>query len=484
MIRASTSNPYYPIAIRGQRVCYARGAVLNSLFGLIADPDYLIVVNLTGPHWIGKTAVLRCLEDPECFAQAGIKEDDALIPSDQVLISYIDLKDVPTANALFGAMADNLQNKLGARSDVSLQHIDVEVTPGNNGNQLPVDPSFDRLSYLLTEATRREFRVVFCLDHLDKSDLLYDASVRGRLEAIARSASLIVASRETLVDTYPDLVAADPAEWPFIEGIEPIVYTVSLLSRSEAVELLTAPAANSSLQLSPDDIDKLILFVGRQPYLLLHAARQAHVMLAESPRKREVGLSTNDIRARIEPVLRPYFKQLWLAHRTNLEQFHRIKNEGTPATIDKAEKDRRRAFRQPLQSALLIYEVLEPEIEFNYFSTLFETYVDGEINKALKPAPPVPAKRIDLDQMRETLGLRPDSNEVAALAELVKHTGQIIADDQLSKSIWGADVAGRTPNNTVWHLRKRLEKHAEEIPGQIVRHRNKGYSFEWSVPEA
>jgi hypothetical protein len=383
-----------------------------------------------------------------------------------------------TAADPFLAIAEALYDHLIELAEINLHGIASEIGLGQEGSQLQEDKLANRLRLLPLEAHRQGFRFVICLDHLDKSDLLDNGHDMQQLEPVAAHASLIIATRERLGRTASGMAAS-----PIVLRLKPI--QVPLLSLQAAEQLLDAPTEGEDLRFSEDDKQLLITFVGRHPLLLWYAAEEAYEILAESSRSGSAGLTENDARARIEPVLLPVFDKLWDDYGTNLELYHRLHFDSSLQLDEEARKAKRRATRQQLQRAGLIYEVPGEDRKCNYFSPLFESYVIDRVGDltVLKPEPPpkplAPARRMEPGDVLKKLGLQQNSNEANVLFMLLDNAGHVLSKEQLIEDVWDGQASEHGLRTTINRLRDKLDEFEGEIPGKIKTHRGKGYSFEW-----
>lgn len=440
--------------------CMGRQGFLGSIVALVTDPEP-VVVNLVGPRWIGKTSVLKCLAP------------DITPALNELAYVYIDLSQDTEGVEPLALIADELTQALQARYSLR-----------NAGGSRPEKSPEKRLRALCDLAQAHHVRPLICIDHLDK----YLTKARNPIDwgssltMLAEFASLVLATERTLTDISPELSAS-----PFVHRT--IVLTLGLLDEKDADELLAAFTIGPGTELSAGDRENLIRMVGRHPYILRRAARQANVLLQESPERQQKGISINDIRARIEPVLRPLFEALWREYGDLLRRYHAsLTPQGQPGADGATRRDLEyekaaaRAVRQELQRAALIYEKRDRQNEFAYFSTLFESFVFQKVTSIAPPAEAHNGKPMPLTDMLAVLDIREGTRESQLLGLLVDNAGSVIKDPQLEAAIWGREVPDRAIVTTVGRLRGKLQQHESKINGRIVRVRGTGYTFQWQPP--
>lgn len=445
------------------RKCTGRQGIIESIEQLITEP-HPVVVNLVGPRWIGKTSVLKCLHQP--VQRNGVTVDDS-IPPNELLYVYLDMAKLPDGANPFAAIAEKMSDELRAKPDLSLSSLLPAL------DRIPADTKLrpNMVESLLRDlsqiAASNRIRFVICIDHLDKLSDIETLNMRP-LALLADSASLVLATRKTLTDISPDLAGSPLVHTAF-------VLSVGLLSESAASDLLIASGKGRDIQLTQEDIDLLIKFVGTHPYLLSRAGEQAHNLLLEGSTRNDRRLTVNDIRARIEPTLRPLFEGLWQEYGDLIERYERFQEKDE----SKVPEYRKRAIRQELQRATLIYEDPKTEFKFNYFSPLFESFVFQKLEQATHDQRHVARQSRTASQILEALELREGTKEAELLSLLVDNAGEIVPDVTLQTSVWGGAATDRTLVTTVNRLRAKMREAEQQIDGRIVRVRNTGYQFEW-----
>lgn len=458
---ANQNQTSLPINVNTPEIaCTVRVGVLDSIAKLVTGHKP-VVINLVGPRWIGKTSVLKCLHPNRS-------------PSlNELLYVYIDLKkDEAALPNPFVKIADEIYEALLKRPLVKVDHISAK-------QEKSAEKRLQTLGYL---AKSNDIRMLICIDHLDKylRDNKESVSLLRPLTILSESASLVLATKRTLTDISPDLAAS-----PFVH--KALILSLGLLEAEDALNLLQNPdREGDEIELSDKDKESLIKIVGRHPYLLARAGQQARELLRESPERQQKGITVNDIRARIEPTLRPVFEGLWQDHGELLTQYQMSQASHAAQTEnDQSDQEREyeeivaRAIRQELQRAALIYEDPTNEFKFNYFSPLFESFVFQKVALAMPATETLPSRRMAIQEMLALLDIRQGTKEYELLHMLVDNAGAVIGDSQLQSTIWGDKVPERALVTTVGRLRSKLDQHQKEINGRLVRIRQQGYSFQW-----
>lgn len=449
----------------GSSPCVGRQGLVTSITQLVSGRDP-VVVNLVGPRWIGKTKVLKCLDQQQPQPE-GMDSDPA---AGVLLYVYVDLleKEEDAAASPFAAIANALRRALEERP---------ALKPFIAG--LRADRSVERsLADLAKLVKDHGLRPVILIDHLDK---VYSPSEPLDLRPLALlkdDVSLVLATRQTLSDISPELAGS-----PLVHSS--YVLSLGLLDKAAAVDLLLDSNIGRATYLSAPDIEKLITFVGRHPYLLIRAAPQAHDLLQESVERREHGITINDIRSRIEPALRPFFEGLWQEYKNALLKYQDFQNQHANDARGDREKQNReyevraeRAVRQELQRAALIYEdpTAKEKEKFNYFSPLFESFVFQKTEAAASAMDNQRANPTAPLNLLETLDVRAGTKEYELLNLLLNDAGAVVADARLEAEVWGDEATERAIVTTISRLRGKLHEH--RINGRIVRVRKEGYSFQ------
>jgi hypothetical protein len=380
---------------------------------------------------------------------------------------YVDLMQPSGITNPFAMIANGLFEALQERPTVKMNAVISK----------PERSVEKRLRSLCGLAKSNGIRPLVCVDHLDKYlDSAAEPLDSRLLTMLAEFASLVLATEKTLTDISPNLAAS-----PFVHKAD--VLSLGLLQKEDAVQLLTASNVGRVTELSPEDIDNLIKLVGRHPYILIRAGQQAHALLLERPGKRIVA---NDIRARIEPSLRPLFEGFWREYGEQLREYqHQQAKQAKEAASDQEKKAHEyeesaaRAVRQELQRAALIYEEATEAFKFHYFSPLFESFVFQKVAAAATAGEATPGKTMSLAEMVELLNIRHGTKEYELLELLIENAGTLISDPQLQSTVWGDEATERAMVTTISRLRQKLQQNERAINGRIVRIRNKGYSFEW-----
>ncbi|MDY7076003.1 MAG: winged helix-turn-helix domain-containing protein, partial [Chloroflexota bacterium] len=62
-------------------------------------------------------------------------------------------------------------------------------------------------------------------------------------------------------------------------------------------------------------------------------------------------------------------------------------------------------------------------------------------------------------------------------ALLVNAAGRVVSDEEILNTVWGGDEYKHALDTTIARLRHKIKQCRELVPGRIVRHRNKGFSF-------
>jgi len=419
-----------------------------------------VVVNLVGPRWIGKSSLLRCLEPAREPSLA------------EMLYIYVDFKeDNSRQTDPFVNVAEELISALKRRPT-------VKIDPG-----ILVEKSLEKRLRALSDLMHTYgIRPLICIDHLDKylRNTRESVELMQPLTILMDSASIILATERTLTDISPELAAS-----PFVHRA--LVMSLGLLDKEGAIQLLKdldnegdKPRESASPKLSDEDMDMLIRLVGRHPYVLFRGGQQARALLHESADSQR-RITANDVRALIEPALRPIFEVFWREHEGQLRKFHLSQTSST-AEQDEPTKIAMRANRQELQRAALIYEdpAQKEEEKFNYFSPLFESFVFQKVALSASPQEPSPSRSTKREEILALLDVRQGTRESELLDVLISNAGSIVSDASLQTMVWGGEAPERAIVTTVNRLRAKLQQHERKIGGRIVRIRNQGYRFEWN----
>ncbi|MDY7077215.1 MAG: hypothetical protein SXV54_09855, partial [Chloroflexota bacterium] len=388
-------NPFSGWGEFDPRRVYGHTRLLQSIIEIVTEREPR-AVNLVGPRWIGKTTVLRFLTDREgCFAQPKYKSAigrNFTLP--RLLPVYLDMATNFCPENPFATLADELYVEIGKRKDVDLHSVAREISLGEETAALGKVGVEKRMLYLAQEVAKQGVRLIVCLDHVDQTNLLADSTGIRQIDRLTKDASVVITTRKILADLYSGLAGS-----PLVHKL--VLEKIGLLNEDAALDLLSPPLPSFVPQFCLEDKELLTHYIGRHPYLLVRAARQAYELLLSSPRGAH--LTRNYIEVEIAPALEFIFEHLWRESSDQLRAFCQLHGEARGegcADLEQAP----RGIVQDLQRESLVYENPDAEGEYLFFSTLFESFVTRKLRRG-RDKEESKSQIVESTEILEALGL-------------------------------------------------------------------------------
>lgn len=239
-------NPYFHrTPVKDRRYFFGRRDETAKLFHALRDMQCYSIV---GPRRIGKTSLLRHLQDPTMLGQGELDGEYVLIFLDCAAWSQLDQV------GWYQVFGEEVKAQTADRADHLL---------GDPGD-LTSPRAFDRL---IRKVTNWGFKLVFLLDEFEAmaTNPQLDAPFFSHLRQLAfESVAFVTASRSGLYDLTRSRQSV--LNSPFFN----IFYTLNLglFKPEEALDLIDGPSRAAGLVFSPATRDFILHVAGRHPFLL------------------------------------------------------------------------------------------------------------------------------------------------------------------------------------------------------------------------
>lgn len=432
-IDQSISNPY-TLYLRFRRRLFGRRLILREMLEGIArdDQEPPESWSLRGPRAIGKTTLLRTLEElaraPDRLPSLGLNLQ--LDPERLRFVCYVDLYQIPGPQ-----VAERVMEHMGET---------WEGDPWKALSRLPRSP-----------------RRVLLLDHFDEALRTMELEHARRLRELVSDAhhALIIATEKDPAD----LASRWQELSPLFQVLRP--YRLGLLDREEAEELIRQPAREVGIELEPEIVDFFLRAAGRHPYLLLLSG-EAMLEWLQDPDRRNALRSDPHLqeearfRIRMHPAVRDFFDYIW---------FRTLDPEGRAALRQVLEgQPIGWSERLRLEQAALIERVEGREEGLQIFCELFAEEVR---DRWQAPPPPRPEELLP-----ELPGL-----EGKLLKALMSRPGHVWTYGELTHALWGSQARveekKRALDALIYRIRQRMRKATGGRWDYIRNVRGKGYVF-------
>lgn len=465
-------------------------------------------VSLVGPLGIGKSFLLRLLEEPkgarQLFPQAiGTRFRD---DPERLLVVLLDFDKIPRAGSapLLHLISDVViaeLNKLLQIPDIRLLPIERlvaapptladlrrvaqrEVERGRHTSTAEelyegfaashgFTPS-EALFELLRRLDSWGLRVVVLFDAFDGLARRLTLEDSDQLRSLAAVASLVITTAQALSELVPAAVQTSPFI-NLVQQLKPV--SVHYFSAEEARRLILEPPTwtipPTEFPLSKADVTFILELTGHHPDLIRVTCERLYSLSRR--RLAEPAFTPGDdlfpeqeqpsIRALLRPLVVDFFALLW----------HQVDQAQKQALIAIAQKGTvHTRVAPPLISDG--YVVSDGNC-YRLFSGLFHDYVrDRSTQEGASPTPlqqPPAAPRA----ISSTPGtLLPATELETRLLELLRaHTGQIVPRDQIIEAIYGPSANSESARGKLDTLLSRLRSKLEGGPARIESVRGRGY---------
>ncbi|MBD3279930.1 hypothetical protein GF389_00195, partial [Candidatus Dojkabacteria bacterium] len=462
------NNPY-AVWVEFNPEHYARDPHLVQTLLLLVTNKNPVAINLTGPRWVGKSATLKFLkhvisrlQEQEHKNQEQKYEEyrqsiSDLFRAEDIIVLCLDLGDLSSSEEVLSVLVEELYSRLVKPDQLLEENLLKNIRWEIASEDSTAEGKREQIQILSNEAAKMNKRVILCLDHASESNFLEDKDNIQMLGSLVKWISLILASRRTLVDDFP-LISASPLH-------NVLIYEqMGLLTFNEAERLLSLSTAEEELALSDKDKTLLIKHVGRHPYLLVRAARQAFAHLLSGSGQGKITESI--IQHEIDPALHVVFERLWQEYKEQLLEFYKHHKQEKPNDISQE------TLFQLKRDALIFSDTGKNKEKL--FSPLFESFIERKIEKEK-------ALRIheldstvfsdDVSRVLSDLPLKPGTNEYVIMRLLLENSGQVVKDEEILSVVWEGNGTKHLLDTTVARVRTKLKE--VDAPGEILRHRNK-----------
>ena len=444
---------------------FGRSNIIHSILELATEQTPR-VINLVGSRWIGKSVVLKTLSrlDNDISFKGAKITNNLWFEINRVIPLYVDLNHKFDIDNPFQEIARKSIETLKERNIIDLTSIASKIYLGQDVSDLGNKEIQSTLRFLIPYLSENKYRLLLCIDHLERTDFLKRQENIRFLSFMAEFSSTIIATRNVIMDIFPGVV-----ESPIAHKLR--VKVLGLIDEPSAMELLAWSPRQERPSFSEEDRTHIVKIIGQHPYLLILAAYEAFELL-RSPSKKII--TANDVRNLIGGTLDSQFEYYWLEFKNQLIRFFEIKNK----KIGEDDWDTRKQI-STLQKAAIIIEDPTARNNFTIFSVAFEDFIRNKLEKEnltndLQPSNKIIEKNEILDQLSLTDGTK----EGQLLLILLDNPGKMISDLELLEKIWGDIDAKHALDTTVARLRNKIKQSPFKIPGKLVRYRNRGLSFE------
>jgi hypothetical protein len=364
-------------------------------------------VALVGQRRIGKTSLLFHIADPVVFEEHGLRRGEHLfVYLDGTELSYL------SSDEVLGLLLDQLAATLSAAG------CSIEL-----GRAPPDGLSYRDFREAVLKVTKAGLKPIYLLDEFES---LADNPCLGPrffsgLRALSSQfdLSFVTASRESLLRlTYAN---AETLSSPFFNTFASL--HLGLYSEAEARSLVEVLATHAGLDLPPQTIDRLLELAGPHPLLLQIAAFHAVELWGEEGWQAQ---GDAEWRRRFLAEAASHFEYYW-RHLSDEDRY-------VLATLPLSHQDeaQREAIRRLEQACL----IRRNEQGYTYLSPAFEEFIRRQPVPHLVQLGPF---LLDLPRQAALCHgapLKVTKTEFKALADLIRHAGQVVTPEELEKALW------------------------------------------------